>query len=181
MIGTVAQLLVGAQQADQLEPADMRQLDVGDHQVGREGPRAVERQAAVGHRLRLVAVRREQVAEQLDVERIVLDDQDLGQTILPSRARRAIVSHERRHAKRRRSRWRCARSRRRLADQRLAERFLSLTGIDPPDLRQSGRRSGLLAALLRFLEAHEPDLVAVAEEIGVKPEALVAARRELEQ
>ena len=39
----------------------------------------------------------------------------------------------------------------------------------------------VLAALLRFLEAHEPDLVAVSEEIGVKPEALVAARHELEQ
>ena len=68
-----------------------------------------------------------------------------------------------------------------LADQRLAERFLSLSGIDPPDLRQRASDPGLLAALLRFLEAHEPDLVAIAEELGVKPEALVAARRELEQ
>ena len=41
--------------------------------------RRVERVAAVGHRLGLMAVRREQVAEQLDVEGIVLDDQDLGQ------------------------------------------------------------------------------------------------------
>ena len=68
-----------------------------------------------------------------------------------------------------------------LADQRLADRFLSLSGIDPPDLRQRASDPGLLAALLRFLEAHEPDLVAIAEELGVKPEALVAARRELEQ
>ena len=67
-----------------------------------------------------------------------------------------------------------------LADQRLAERFLSLSGIDPPDLRQRADDPGLLAALLRFLEAHEPDLVAIATELGVKPEALVAARRELE-
>ena len=67
-----------------------------------------------------------------------------------------------------------------LADQRLAERFLSLSGIDPPDLRQRASDPDLLAALLRFLEAHEPDLVAIAEEVGVKPEALVAARRELE-
>jgi hypothetical protein len=34
---------------------------------------------------------------------------------------------------------------------------------------------------LRFLEAHEPDLVAVAEALGVKPELLVQARRELER
>ena len=68
-----------------------------------------------------------------------------------------------------------------LADQRLAERFLSLSGIDPPDLRQRAADPALLVALLQFLEAHEPDLVAVAEEIGAKPEALVAARRELEQ
>lgn len=68
-----------------------------------------------------------------------------------------------------------------LADQRLAERFLSLSGIDPPDLRHRAADPDVLAALLRFLEAHEPDLLTVAEEIGVKPEALVAARRELEQ
>ena len=67
-----------------------------------------------------------------------------------------------------------------LADQRLATRFLSLSGINPPDLRQRAGDPGLLAALLRFLEAHEPDLVAVAQQLGVKPEALVAARRELE-
>ena len=39
----------------------------------------------------------------------------------------------------------------------------------------------LLAALIRFLEAHEPDLIAVSEELGVKPEVLVQARRELEE
>ena len=67
-----------------------------------------------------------------------------------------------------------------LTDQRLADRFLSLSGIDPPDLRQRAADPVLLVALLMFLEAHEPDLVAVAEEIGIKPEALVAARLELE-
>jgi hypothetical protein len=38
----------------------------------------------------------------------------------------------------------------------------------------------LLAAVLRFLEAHEPDLIDVARAIGVKPEQLVAAREALE-
>jgi hypothetical protein len=68
-----------------------------------------------------------------------------------------------------------------LGEQRLATRFLSLSGIDPPDLRQRASDPDVLVALLRFLEAHEPDLVAIAEELGVKPAALVAARRELEQ
>jgi hypothetical protein len=68
-----------------------------------------------------------------------------------------------------------------LGDQRLADRFLSLSGIDPPDLRQRAGDPALLAEVLRFLEAHEPDLVAIAGELGAKPEALVAARCELEQ
>ena len=68
-----------------------------------------------------------------------------------------------------------------LSEQRLAERFLSLSGIDPPELRQRASDPAVLVALLRFLEAHEPDLLTVAEELGVKPVALVAARRELEQ
>ena len=68
-----------------------------------------------------------------------------------------------------------------LAHQRLAERFLSLSGIEPPELRQRASDPRVLAAVLRFLEAHEPDLVAIAEELGVKPAELVAARHELEQ
>jgi hypothetical protein len=38
----------------------------------------------------------------------------------------------------------------------------------------------LLAALIAFLEAHEPDLISVAEEIGVEPAMLIAAREQLE-
>jgi Mn-dependent DtxR family transcriptional regulator len=68
-----------------------------------------------------------------------------------------------------------------LGEQRLAERFLSLSGIEPPELRQRASDPDVLVALLRFLEAHEPDLLAIAEELKVKPAALVAARRELEQ
>jgi hypothetical protein len=67
-----------------------------------------------------------------------------------------------------------------LADDRRARRFLDVTGIETVELRGRADSPALLAALIGFLEAHEPDLLAVAEEIGVKPEALVAARRELE-
>jgi hypothetical protein len=44
-----------------------------------------------------VAVRREQVAEQLDVEGIVLDDQNLGQvaSFEPLRAALGLAAHER--------------------------------------------------------------------------------------
>ena len=53
--------------------------DVGDQQIRRELPGGVEGIAAVRHRFRLMAMSREQVAGQFDVEGIVLDNQDLGQ------------------------------------------------------------------------------------------------------
>jgi hypothetical protein len=68
-----------------------------------------------------------------------------------------------------------------LSDERRALRFLDLTGIGTDELRARAGEPALLAALIRFLEAHEPDLLAVAEAMGVKPEALVTARRELEE
>ena len=68
-----------------------------------------------------------------------------------------------------------------LNDERRAQRFLDLTGLSPDELRGRAGDPGLLAALLAFLEAHEPDLMEVAAAIGVRPEALVAARRNLER
>ena len=68
-----------------------------------------------------------------------------------------------------------------LADPRRAERLLALTGIGPADLRERAGDPDLLAAVIRFLENHEPDLVEVAETIGVKPSDLVAAREALER
>ena len=68
-----------------------------------------------------------------------------------------------------------------LDDERRAQRFLDLTGIGTDELRRRAGDPVLLTALLAFLEAHEPDLVAVAAAIGIEPLALVAARRELEQ
>lgn len=67
-----------------------------------------------------------------------------------------------------------------LADERRAQRFLDLTGIGTDELRRRAAEPALLAGLLRFLEAHEPDLMSVSERLGVKPEHLVQARRELE-
>jgi formaldehyde-activating enzyme involved in methanogenesis len=64
---------------------------------------------------------------------------------------------------------------------RRAQRFIDLTGIGTDELRARAAEPALLSALLRFLEGHEPDLVSVSAELGVKPEALVEARRELEE
>jgi len=68
-----------------------------------------------------------------------------------------------------------------LGSERRAHRFIELTGIGTEELRARASDPALLSALLRFLEAHEPDLIAVAEEIGVEPGVLVQARRELEE
>lgn len=67
-----------------------------------------------------------------------------------------------------------------LGDARRAQRFIDLTGIGTDELRRRAGERGLLAASIRFLEAYEPDLVAVSRELGVSPEVLVKARRELE-
>lgn len=67
-----------------------------------------------------------------------------------------------------------------LAEQTRADRLLALTGLDPQGLRARIGEPDVLAAVLKFLEAHEPDLVACAAALGVEPEALVAARWSLE-
>ena len=62
----------------------------------------------------------------------------------------------------------------------LTQRFLDLTGIGTDELRRRVGEPSLLVALISFLEAHEPDLIAVAAEIGMTPDELVSARRILE-
>jgi hypothetical protein len=67
-----------------------------------------------------------------------------------------------------------------LSEPDRAQRLLALTGLTPEDLRDRLSDPGLLAAVLGFLEAHEPDLVGCAEALGVTPADLVEARRRLE-
>ena len=62
-----------------------------------------------------------------------------------------------------------------------AQRLLDVTGLDPSDLRARAGEPAVLAAVMGFLEAHQPDLLACADELEVKPEALVAAHEELER
>ena len=68
-----------------------------------------------------------------------------------------------------------------LGDARRAERLLAITGLDPDTLRARAGERPLLAAVLGFLADHEPDLIAVAADLGVRPAALIDARAELER
>ena len=68
-----------------------------------------------------------------------------------------------------------------LEDARRAERLLALTGLTINDLRAGAAESSLQAAVLGFLEAHEPDLLDCAHHLGIEPRQLVQARAELER
>jgi Protein of unknown function (DUF3572) len=57
-----------------------------------------------------------------------------------------------------------------------ADRFLGLTGLSGDDIRGRISDPALLDAVLGFLEAHEPDLVACAKALEVQPSILVSAR-----
>ncbi|MCW4462803.1 DUF3572 domain-containing protein [Sphingomonas sp. BT-65] len=67
-----------------------------------------------------------------------------------------------------------------VSDGNRAQRLLDVTGLTPSDLRARAGEPAVLGAVLGFLEAHEPDLVACAEALGVEPAALVAAHARLE-
>jgi len=67
-----------------------------------------------------------------------------------------------------------------LGDARRADRLLALSGLTADQLRGGIADPRLLAEVLAHLEGHEPDLVAAAEALGVRPEDLISARRRLE-
>lgn len=66
-----------------------------------------------------------------------------------------------------------------LADAARAQRFLDLTGLTPDGLRHALAERATQRAVLEFLCAHEPDLVAASEALAIAPQALVAAREAL--
>lgn len=68
-----------------------------------------------------------------------------------------------------------------LSEDSRASRLLALTGVTPELLRTRLEDRAFLAAVLLFLEAHEPDLLACADALGVAPARLVAARQGLER
>ena len=67
-----------------------------------------------------------------------------------------------------------------LADERRAVRLLNVTGLTPEGLRASIGNRATLSAVMAFLQGHEPDLLACADALEMKPEALAAAGRALE-
>ena len=68
-----------------------------------------------------------------------------------------------------------------LAEPARADRLLAVTGLTPAWLRDGANNPRVQAAVLAFIEAHEPDLIACADSIGSRPDELVAARAELER
>ncbi len=66
-----------------------------------------------------------------------------------------------------------------LADPARAARLLATTGLDPADLRNRASDPMVLSAVLGFLQAHQPDLLACAEGLRTRPEHLVAAQEAL--
>lgn len=66
-----------------------------------------------------------------------------------------------------------------LSEDRRAQRFLDLTGLSPDMLRGSATRSATHRAVLDFLCAHEPDLLAAAQALDIAPEEIASARQRL--
>ena len=66
-----------------------------------------------------------------------------------------------------------------LRDDDRAGRLLTLTGLTGDDLRERLGERPVLAAVLDYLCAYEPDLVAAAEHLGVAPQVLANAAAEL--
>ena len=66
-----------------------------------------------------------------------------------------------------------------LSDERRAQRFLDLTGLTPGDLRERVGSAAVQTSVLDFLCAHEPDLLAAAEDLGVAPGEIAIARERL--
>jgi len=66
-----------------------------------------------------------------------------------------------------------------LQDEDRAERYLSLTGLDPDSLRAGLSDNAVISSALDFLANHEPDLIRAAEALAVTPEELISARKEL--
>jgi hypothetical protein len=67
------------------------------------------------------------------------------------------------------------------ADPALLPRFLAITGIEAQAIRTAAREPGFLAGVLQFIVAHEPTLMAFAENAGIEPTAVLKAMRALPQ
>ncbi|MET0248659.1 MAG: DUF3572 domain-containing protein [Sphingobium sp.] len=66
-----------------------------------------------------------------------------------------------------------------LSDENRADRLLAMTGMDADMLRAGVGDPTTLGAVLAFLADHEPDLLACADALDVRPETLIAAKEML--
>jgi len=57
----------------------------------------------------------------------------------------------------------------------MLQRFLSLSGIAPNQIRSAMTDPGFLAGIIDFVMGHEPTLLAFCEATETKPETVVAA------
>ena len=67
-----------------------------------------------------------------------------------------------------------------VSDAARGDRLLALTGLSPADLRASLDAPATLAAVMAFLMAHEADLVACADALGVSGGVLAASAARLD-
>lgn len=66
-----------------------------------------------------------------------------------------------------------------LSDDERADRLVALTGLTGDELRERLGERPVLAAVLDYLCAYEPDLLAAADHLGVSPQTLADAGRAL--
>ncbi len=64
-------------------------------------------------------------------------------------------------------------------DEKLMERFLSLSGIEASSIRTAATEPGFLAGVIQFLLNHEPTLMRFCEENNVNPTELQKANTAL--
>jgi hypothetical protein len=65
------------------------------------------------------------------------------------------------------------------ADGERLGRFLALTGIGPDEIRAAAREPGFLAGILDHIAGHEDLVMAFAEQAGIDPSHVNAAREVL--
>ncbi len=65
------------------------------------------------------------------------------------------------------------------ADRILFDRFLCVTGLDVASMRQAAVTPGFLPGVLDFILAHEPTLIAFADDAGMDPAKVGSARNAL--
>jgi hypothetical protein len=139
---------------------------------------------AVGQRLDLEPLGLQQVAEQLAIEVVVLDNQNsfchvawvspwfVTEPYSPERAL-AIIREPVPDADP--TALALGALAFVLGDEIRRDRFLALTGLTGDALRAGLRDPAILGAVLEFLANHEADLVAAAAALDIPPETLAAA------